>query len=91
MVQKAKVVQVFGRLKDEQGHVIFTCSATAWVFTIASTECVRLANNFVATKPKTGGGCGCSKQAKASYTMTMCECCNTHLVASCNGPAVVLL
>ena len=92
MAQKAKSVQVFGRLKDERGHVIFTCSASGGVFKIASAECVRLANGFVSSKPKTSSGCGCSKQhAQASYKMTMCECCETQLVTSCNGTEVVLM
>lgn len=91
MAQRVKTVQVFGRLKDERGHIIFTCSASARVFTIASAECVRLAKTFVATKSLTGVGCGCSKQAKRSYKMTMCECCETRLVTSCNGTSVVLL
>lgn len=91
MTRNAKSVQVFGRLKDEHGDVIFTCSASARAFTLASAECVRLANNFVAAKPKTGGGCGCSKQAKPSYQISMCECCETHLLKSCNGASVVLI
>ena len=92
MVHKPKSVQVFGRLKDEHGKVIFTCSASAGVFKIASAECVRLANGFVASKPKTSGGCGCSAQkAKTSYKMSMCECCDTRLVTSCNGTEVVLI
>jgi hypothetical protein len=92
MTNRAKSVQVFGRLKDEHGRVIFTCSASAGVFKIASAECVRLANDFVATKPKTNSGCGCSAQkAKASYKMKMCECCETRLVTSCKGTAVVLI
>ena len=92
MVHKPKSVQVFGRLKDEHGHVIFTCSASAGVFKIASAECVRLANGFLGTKPKSSGGCGCSKQqAKPSYKMLTCECCETHLVTSCKGTSVVLI
>ena len=92
MSKKAKSVQVFGRLKDEHGHVVFTCSASARVFKIASAECVRLANGFVDTNPKTvSGGCGCSKPAKPSYNISMCECCETNLVTSCNGTLVVLL
>ena len=92
MSHKTKSIQVFGRLKDEHGHVIFTCSASAGVTKVASAECVRLANGFVANKPKSAGGCGCSKQqAKPSYKMTMCECCNTNLVTSCKGTSVVLL
>lgn len=89
MAQKSKSVHVFGRLKDEHGNILFTCSASAGVFTIASTECVRLAKDFVAAKPKTG--CGCSKQPKPSYKIQMCECCETHLVASCNGTLVVAI
>ena len=89
MARKTKSVQVFGRLKDEHGKVIFTCSASAEAFTTASGECVRLAKDFVSTKPKVG--CGCSKQAKSSHTMSMCECCETKLVTSCNGTSVVLL
>jgi hypothetical protein len=71
MGPKAKFVQVFGRLKDEHGRVVFTCSASAGVFKNAAAECVRLANGFVGAKPKTSGvtsgvtssGCGCSKPA----------------------------
>ena len=92
MAQKAKSVQVFGRLKDEHGHVIFTCSASAGLFTTASAECVRIAKGFAATKPKTSSGCGCSAhKAKTSYKIIMCECCNTNLVTSCAGNSVVLL
>ena len=91
MSNRSKSVQVFGRLKDEHGNVVFTCSASAEIFKIASAECVRLANGFVSTKPKTGG-CGCSaQQAKAAYKMSMCECCNTNLVTSCGGTSVVLI
>jgi hypothetical protein len=89
MAQKSKSVHVFGRLKDELGNVVFTCSASAGVVTIASDECVRLAKTFVAAKPKTG--CGCSKKAKPSYKIQMCECCETHLVESCNGTTVVVI
>lgn len=91
MAQKAKSVQVFGRLTDEHGRVIFTCSASGGLFKTASAECVRLGNGFAATKPKTSSGCGCSKQAKPSYKMSMCECCDTNLVLSCTGTSVVLL
>ena len=91
MANKNKSVQVFGRLKNEHGHIMFTCSASAGVFTIASAECVRLANAFVATNPKTSSGCGCSNPVKSSYKISMCECCETHLVNCCNGTSVVLL
>ena len=91
MVHKAKSIQVFGRLKDEHGHIIFTCSASSSAFATASAECVRLAKGFMATKPKTGSECGCSKQAKPSYKIQMCECCNTQLIMSCNGTSVDLL
>jgi hypothetical protein len=92
MAPKAKSVQVFGRLKDENGHVVFTCSASAREFKHASAECVRIANGFVGTKPKTSSGCGCSAQkTKTSYKMIMCECCQTHLVKSCNGTSVILI
>lgn len=83
-----KSVQVFGRLKDERGNVVFTCSASGSKFTIASTECVRLANVFVAAKLKASSGCGCSKQV---YKMIICECCNTQLVSSCQGVTAVII
>ena len=97
MGPKPKSVQVFGRLKDEHGRVVFTCSASAGVFKNAAAECVRLANGFVGAKPKTTSGCGCSKPAnpanpaRPSYKIQMCECCETHLLKSCNGASVVLI
>jgi hypothetical protein len=63
-----KSVQVFGRLKDEHGHVIFTCSTIAITKKIASVECLRKAKEFLGTKPKTSSGCGC---AKPSYKMSL--------------------
>lgn len=80
-----KSVQVFGRLKDPKGNVIFTCSASGSEFKIASAECVRIANVF---KYKTGSGCGCSKPA---YKMIMCQCCETRLVKYCNGTTVTII
>lgn len=91
MSNRAKSVQVFGRLKDKDGHVIFTCSASGGVFKIASAECVRIANSFVATRPQASSGCGCSAKAKASYKMSMCVCCDTQLATSCEGTSVVLM
>lgn len=88
MAPKDKSVQVFGRLKNEHGDVIFTCSASGKAFNIASSECARIANVFVAAKLKASGGCGCSKQV---YKMKICECCETRLVTSCNGAETIII
>ena len=80
-----KSVKVFGRLKDEQGNVVFTCSASGSEFNIASAECVKLANGF---KPQTRSGCGCSKQV---HKMIICRCCNTKLIKSCEGLVAVII
>ena len=88
MVKKDKSVKVFGRLKDERGYVVFTCSASGKAFNIASAECVRMANIFIATKPKATSGCGCSKQV---HKMLICECCDTRLVKSCNGDNIIII
>ena len=78
-------VQVFARLKDQKGNIIFTCSASGREFKIASAECVRIANGF---KSNTGSGCGCSKPA---YKMIMCQCCETHLIKYCNGASATII
>ncbi len=83
-----KPVQVFGRLKDEHGNIVFTCSASGKAFNIVSSECVKMANIFVATKLKASSGCGCSRKV---YKMIMCECCNTNLVKSCNDDNMIII
>jgi len=90
MVRKSNLIQVFGRLKDEHGNIIFTCSASTntGVFTPASEECVRLARIYVASKPKSG--CGCSKQANSTFKMTTCECCKYNSVTLCDGTTVLI-
>jgi len=85
-----KIIQAFGRLKDKNGIVIFTCSATTNVGVIkpAADECIRLAQIFVDAKPKSG--CGCSKQVKPIFKMSTCGCCPTNNNISCDGTSVLI-
>jgi hypothetical protein len=86
----SNTVKVFGRLKDEHGTIVFTCSATTntGVFSHASDECVRLATKFVATKPKSG--CGCSKQSKPTFKMTTSKCEDNNIVTACDETSVLI-
>ena len=79
------MVQVFGRLKDSRGNVIFTCSASGRNFEIAAAECLRLSKSI---KTPSTSGCGCSKQVNK---MIMCQCCDTRLATSCNGESTVII
>lgn len=87
MVRKSNLIQVFGRLKNNQENIVFTCSATTntGVFKPASDECVRLAKLFVAAQPKSG--CGCSKP---TFKMSTCECCGSDSSTVCDGITVLI-
>ena len=87
MANASKTVKVFGRLKNNQETIVFTCSATTntGVFKPASDECVRLAKMFLAAQPKSG--CGCSKP---TFKMSTCECCGTDSATVCEGITVLI-